>query len=59
MLNSSLQVGGAFGLVVVTAAIMPGAALSMLRPGLVIIFLFGVMAPLTFLTGVMRVSDRR
>lgn len=31
----------------------------MLRPGLVIIFLFGVMAPLTFLTRVMRVSDRR
>ncbi|MET4923606.1 MFS transporter [Streptomyces sp. PSRA5] len=51
MLNSSLQVGGAFGLAVVTAAIMPGTELSMLRPGLVVILLFGV---LTLLAQLMR-----
>ncbi|MEU0695866.1 MFS transporter [Streptomyces niveus] len=43
MLNSSLQVGGAVGLAVVTAAIMPGNELSMLRPGLVVILAFGVL----------------
>lgn len=43
LLNSSLQVGGAFGLAVVTAAIMPGTELSMLRPGLVVVFAFGVL----------------
>lgn len=50
MLNSSLQVGGAFGLAVVTAAIMPGTELSMLRPGLVVILLFGVLTLLAQLT---------
>lgn len=43
MLNSSLQVGGAVGLAVVTAAIMPGTELSTLRPGLVVILAFGVL----------------
>lgn len=43
LLNGSLQVGGAFGLAVVTAAIMPGTELSMLRPGLVVILAFGVL----------------
>ncbi|MET9557416.1 MFS transporter [Streptomyces sp. NPDC006645] len=57
MLNSSLQVGGAFGLAVVTAAIMPGTELSMLRPGLVIIFLFGVLTLVALLTGLPRRSD--
>lgn len=50
MLNSSLQVGGAFGLAVVTAAIMPGTELSMLRPGLVVILVFGVLTLLAQLT---------
>ncbi|MFI6086157.1 MFS transporter [Streptomyces sp. NPDC051217] len=43
MLNGSLQVGGAFGLAVVTAAISPGTELSMLRPGLMVILVFGVL----------------
>ncbi|MFD3923550.1 MFS transporter [Streptomyces sp. NPDC058595] len=46
LLNSSLQIGGAFGLAVVTAAIMPGNELSTLRPGLVVILAFGVLATL-------------
>ncbi|GGK11875.1 MFS transporter [Streptomyces camponoticapitis] len=50
MLNSSLQVGGAFGLAVVTAAIMPGTELSMLRPGLVVVFAFGVLTLLAQFT---------
>ncbi|MFE4173602.1 MFS transporter [Streptomyces sp. NPDC056909] len=43
LLNSSLQVGGAFGLAVVTAAILPGTELSMLYPGLVVILAFAVL----------------
>ncbi|WP_433330939.1 MFS transporter [Spirillospora sp. CA-294931] len=43
LLNSSLQVGGAFGLAVVTAAIVPGTELSMLYPGVVVILVFAVL----------------
>ncbi|MFD3519465.1 MFS transporter [Streptomyces sp. NPDC058653] len=50
LLNSSLQVGGAFGLAVVTAAIMPGTELSMLRPGLVVILAFGILTLLAQFT---------
>ncbi|MER6945974.1 MFS transporter [Nonomuraea sp. NPDC000554] len=51
LLTSSLQVGGAFGLAVVTAAIVPGTQLAMLRPGVVVILAF---AALTLLTQLMR-----
>lgn len=50
LLNSSLQIGGAFGLAVVTAAIMPGNELSTLRPGLVVILAFGVLTILAQLS---------
>ncbi|MFG2180159.1 MFS transporter [Streptomyces abikoensis] len=43
LLNSSLQVGGAFGLAVITAVILPGTKLSMLYPGLVLILVFAVL----------------
>jgi MFS family permease len=43
LLNSSLQVGGAFGLAVVTAAILPGTQLSMLYPGVAVILAFAVL----------------
>ncbi|CCH33251.1 MFS transporter [Actinosynnema sp. NPDC047251] len=43
LLNSSLQVGGAFGLAVVTAAIVPGTELAMLRPGVVVILVFAAL----------------
>jgi EmrB/QacA subfamily drug resistance transporter len=43
LLNSSLQVGGACGLAIVTAAIVPGTQLDMLYPGLVIILAFAVV----------------
>lgn len=50
LLNSSLQVGGAFGLAVVTATIMPGTELSMFQPGLIVILAFAVLTLLTQLT---------
>ncbi|MNL50695.1 hypothetical protein D3C87_1737310 [compost metagenome] len=43
LLNSSLQVGGACGLAVVTAAIMPGTELAMLYPGVIVILAFAVL----------------
>ncbi|WP_083222376.1 MFS transporter [Ensifer sp. LC163] len=43
LLNSSLQVGGACGLAVVTAAIMPGTQLAMLYPGVLVILAFAVL----------------
>ncbi|MEU7893500.1 MFS transporter [Nonomuraea sp. NPDC049152] len=43
LLNSSLQVGGAFGLAVVTAAIVPGTQLAMLYPGVAVILAFAVL----------------
>ncbi|MGO4723048.1 MULTISPECIES: MFS transporter [unclassified Inquilinus] len=43
LLNSSLQVGGACGLAVVTAAIVPGTELEMLTPGVVAILAFAVL----------------
>ncbi|ALN88045.1 major Facilitator Superfamily protein [Lysobacter capsici] len=43
LLNSSLQVGGACGLAVVTAAIAPATQLSMLVPGVVVILVFAVL----------------
>ncbi|WP_077960653.1 MFS transporter [Ensifer adhaerens] len=43
LLNSSLQVGGACGLAVVTATIMPGTTLSMLYPGVFVILAFAVL----------------
>ncbi|MFD1930177.1 MFS transporter [Nonomuraea mangrovi] len=46
LLNSSLQVGGAFGLAVVTAAIVPGTRLDMLYPGVLAILAFAVLTPL-------------
>lgn len=43
LLNSSLQVGGACGLAVVTAAIAPGTRLAMLYPGLIAIVVFALL----------------
>ncbi|MGK9166068.1 MFS transporter [Inquilinus limosus] len=43
LLNSSLQVGGACGLAVVTAVIMPGTQLAMLMPGVAVILAFAVL----------------
>jgi sugar phosphate permease len=43
LLNSSLQVGGACGLAVVTAAIMPGTQLAMLYPGVIVILAFAIL----------------
>lgn len=43
LLNSSLQVGGACGLAVVTAAILPGTQLSMLYAGVAVILVFAVL----------------
>lgn len=43
LLNSSLQVGGACGLAVVTAAIAPATQLAMLRQGVVAILVFAVL----------------
>jgi predicted MFS family arabinose efflux permease len=43
LLNSSLQVGGAYGLAVVTAAIAPATQLAMLHPGVVVILVFAVL----------------
>ncbi|SEI97640.1 Predicted arabinose efflux permease, MFS family [Variovorax sp. OK212] len=51
LLNSSLQVGGACGLAVLTAAIAPGTALAMLYPGVGVILGFAV---LTLLAQVIR-----
>jgi EmrB/QacA subfamily drug resistance transporter len=51
LLTSSLQVGGAFGLAVVTAAIVPGTRLAMLYPGVVVVLAFAV---LTLLAQLMR-----
>ncbi|MFE2725348.1 MFS transporter [Kitasatospora sp. NPDC059327] len=50
LLNSSLQVGGAFGLAVVTAVIMPGTELSMFYPGLAVILGFAVLTLMAQLT---------
>ncbi|GCD97000.1 MFS transporter [Embleya hyalina] len=55
LLNSSLQIGGAFGLAVVTAAITPGTELSMLRPGLLVIL---ALAILTLSTRFIRTGNR-
>lgn len=44
LLNSSLQIGGACGLAIVTAAIMPATHLAMLYPGVVVILAFAVLA---------------
>lgn len=43
LLNSSLQVGGAFGLAVVTAAIVPATQLGELYPGIGVILIFAVL----------------
>ncbi|MEV8631261.1 MFS transporter [Streptosporangium sp. NPDC051023] len=43
LLNSSLQVGGACGLAVVTAAIVPGTRLAELYPGVAVILAFAVL----------------
>lgn len=43
LLNSSLQVGGACGLAVVTAAIAPGTQLTMLYPGVAVILAFALL----------------
>jgi hypothetical protein len=43
LLNSSLQVGGACGLAVVTAAIAPGTQLAMLYPGVAVILAFALL----------------
>ncbi|MGJ7504444.1 MFS transporter [Variovorax sp. ZT5P49] len=43
LLNSSLQVGGACGLAVLTAAIAPGTELAMLYPGVGVILGFAVL----------------
>ncbi|MBA8949046.1 MFS transporter [Actinomadura namibiensis] len=43
LLTSSLQVGGAFGLAVVTAVIVPGTRLEELRAGVVAILVFAVL----------------
>ncbi|MBK5571536.1 MFS transporter, partial [Ensifer sp. SSB1] len=43
LLNSALQVGGACGLAVVTAAITPGTELAMLYPGVVVILALAVL----------------
>jgi len=51
LLNSSLQVGGACGLAVVTAAIAPATQLKMLYPGVVVIL---VLAGLTLLALLIR-----
>ena len=51
LLNSSLQVGGACGLAVLTAAIGPGTALAMLYPGVGVMLGFAV---LTLLAQVIR-----
>ncbi|MEZ2299144.1 hypothetical protein [Variovorax sp. RCC_210] len=51
LLNSSLQVGGARGLAVLTAAIGPGTALAMLYPGVGVMLGFAV---LTLLAQVIR-----
>ncbi|MFE3453975.1 MFS transporter [Nonomuraea sp. NPDC059194] len=51
LLTSSLQLGGAFGLAVVTAAIVPGTELSMLYPGVIVVLAFAV---LTLLAQLMR-----
>ncbi|RJQ73836.1 MFS transporter [Pseudonocardiaceae bacterium YIM PH 21723] len=44
LLISSLQVGGAFGLAVVTAMIAPGTEHGMLRPGVIALIVFAVLA---------------
>ncbi|WP_230682946.1 MFS transporter [Variovorax paradoxus] len=54
LLNSSLQVGGACGLAVVTAAIAPGTQLAMLYPGVGVILAFAVLTLLAQL-----IRDRR
>lgn len=43
LLNSSLQVGGACGLAVVTAAILPGTELAMLYPGVAVSLGFAML----------------
>ncbi|WP_433241432.1 MFS transporter [Streptosporangium sp. CA-135522] len=43
LLNSSLQVGGAGGLAVVAAAIVPGTQLTMLYPGVAVILTFAIL----------------
>ncbi|SEH01185.1 drug resistance transporter, EmrB/QacA subfamily [Nonomuraea solani] len=43
LLTSSLQVGGAFGLAVVTAAIVPGTRLDQLYPGVAVILVLAVL----------------
>ncbi|WP_131738582.1 MFS transporter [Actinomadura roseirufa] len=43
LLNSSLQVGGAFGLAVVTAAIAPGTHWTTLRPGVLVMLAFATL----------------
>lgn len=55
LLNSSLQVGGACGLAVVTAAIVPGTELGMLFPGVWVIL---ALAVLTLLAQLSRRSVR-
>ncbi|GAA2711369.1 MULTISPECIES: MFS transporter [Streptomyces] len=50
LLNSSLQVGGAFGLAVVTATILPGTELDMLYPGLWLILALAVLTILVQLS---------
>jgi MFS family permease len=56
LLNSSLQVGGACGLAVVTAAIAPATQLAMLHSGVVVILVFAV---LTLLAQRIRAPGRR
>lgn len=43
LLNSSLQIGGACGLAIVTAAIAPGTEFAMLYPGMIVILAFAVL----------------
>lgn len=54
LLNSSLQIGGAFGLAVVTAAIVPATRLDDLYPGVAVILAFAVLTLLAQL-----IRDRR
>ncbi len=51
LLNSSLQVGGACGLAVVTAAILPGTELAMLHPGVAVSLGFAVLTLLVQVVG--------
>ncbi|MDT3377803.1 hypothetical protein RNI52_10775 [Labrys neptuniae] len=53
LLNSSLQVGGACGLAVVTAVIMPATELAMLSSGVVVSLVFA------FLTLLVQLPFRR